>query len=366
LSYYHLLLTIYTASCIVQLLYWSILYRRLIQAQSLNVDNKYTPKPVTVLICTKNRLNNLKANLPSILSQQYDQLFTLIVDDFSELDTYNYISRLQKKERYLIYHKVTENITGKKQALAEGIVKAETQWILVTDDDCRPQSDNWVTIMTQKAQVNCKSIVLGYSPSITKDSWVSRWAHYETWITAVQYMSYAVAGIPYMGVGRNTLYHADVISPSHILNHKDVSSGDDDLTISQIATATNTTICLEPDSYMWTDGPSSWKDYYRQKRRHLSTSHKYKLIHKLLLGGYSASQMLFYISAILLCVYGHWTMVVILYLLRIIFIMIISKGIRGRLLSNLQLWTMPIYDFLQFIFYLFFSFTIFLPQRNKW
>lgn len=366
MSNYHLILGIYTAMAIIQLVYWCYLYRRLIFSQSLDVDKNGPKTPVTVIICTKNRLDKLKSNLPAILSQQYDQFFTLIVDDFSDVETHNYITDLQQKERYLLYYKVKQNKAGKKQAIAEAIVQAETQWLLMTDDDCKPQSDKWATIMMLHAEKHNKSIVLGYSPSIITDSFVSKWAHYETWITAVQYMSYAKAGIPYMGVGRNTLYRSDVISSENVLNHQDLISGDDDLTINQIANAENTTISVLPDSYMWTDGPRSWRNYYRQKRRHFTTPHRYKMIHKLLLGTFSVSQIIFFISGICLLFFGNWAWVAVLYLLRIIIIMLISRGICSNLICQIKFWTLPLFDFLQFIFYIIFSFTIFLPQKNKW
>ena len=65
-------------------------------------------------------------------------------------------------------------------------------------------------------------------------------------------MSYALAGIPYMGVGRNLSYKRSVF-----FRHKGFSSynsipgGDDDLFINMAATAKNTAIEVHRDAFCY-------------------------------------------------------------------------------------------------------------------
>jgi len=59
-------------------------------------------------------------------------------------------------------------------------------------------------------------IILGYSPYETNGTNVGCWSHFEAWITALQYLSFAIKGYPYMGVGRNLLYHKELISEDTI------------------------------------------------------------------------------------------------------------------------------------------------------
>ncbi len=320
----------------------------------------------TIIICTKNRLDNLKSNLPYVQSQRYNGLFLLLVDDFSDATIGQYIKKLQQKERYLLYHKVNTNFGGKKQALRQAIVKAQTDWLLLTDDDCRPNGNMWAKSMISEAIRSKSSIILGYSPYTINDSWLSRWVHYEAWITGVQYLSYAAMGIPYMGVGRNILYNKDIISAEDIDAHNDLISGDDDLTVNALADHRNTSICLDQNSFVWTEPPPSITAYINQKRRHYSVSHRYKIRDKIFITAYTLSHTGFYLLFLALLFTHYCSISLIVYSIRMVIIMMISHRLYKKMLSQNPIWSFPIMDILQALFYLFFSFTFILPKKNKW
>lgn len=360
----HLTLYFFILVAIIQFIIWITVYSRLLFIKKVPKIDSY---PATsVVICTKNKLDNLKSNMPSILSQNYDGLYIFLVDDFSDADTVRYIKELQQKERYLIYHKVMTNIDGKKQALIEAFVKTETQWMLLTDDDCQPHTNTWAKSMISAAYHYNSSIVLGYSPYKTNKTYLSRWIHFEAWVTGVQYLSYAAAGLPYMGVGRNILYNKDTVGPEHIAAHLNLSSGDDDLTVNAIANKKNTTINISKESFVWTTPPDSYVAYLNQKRRHYSVSHNYKLIHKIAISAYTLSQVGFYGLLIGLLWTSYWKVAIGMYVLRLLFVMPITSGLYKKMLSQNPLWSFPIMDFLQAFYYVFFSFALFIPNNKKW
>ena len=79
----------------------------------------------------------------------------------------------------------------------------------MTDADCRPLSDQWITEMSRYFSKE-KTIVIGYgSYKRVKNSLLNLLIRFETVFTAMQYFSYAKIGLPYMAVGRSLAYQKD-------------------------------------------------------------------------------------------------------------------------------------------------------------
>ncbi|GAL63860.1 N-acetylglucosaminyltransferase [Algibacter lectus] len=168
---------------------------------------------------------------------------------------------------------------------------------------------------------NKKSIVLGYGGySKVKYSFLNKLIRFETVMTAVQYFSLAKIGMPYMGVGRNLAYaKTEFFNANGFIQHIKVRSGDDDLFINQVANSKNTAISFSPNSFTSSIPKSSFKAWYKQKRRHVSTAQLYKPKHKILLGLFYLSNVLFWLLAIaLLSTMYNWPIALGLFLLRII------------------------------------------------
>jgi len=58
-----------------------------------------------------------------------------------------------------------------------------------------------------------------------------------------------------------------------------LASGDDDLMINALANGQNTSICIHPESFMYSNPKTSLRSFLTQKTRHISTSVYYKPIH---------------------------------------------------------------------------------------
>lgn len=184
---------------------------------------------------------------------------------------------------------------SKKYALTLGIKKAKHTRLLFTDADCSPQSEHWLQVMSTYYSEE-KQLVLGYGPYRKKFGLLNALIRFETFITAIQYFSYARLGKPYMGVGRN-LGYTSVLFDKHkgFVSHMQVQSGDDDLFVNEAATPSNTTYCLDPRSFTLSEPKSSFASWLKQKRRHISTAHHYKGFHKFSLGLYYLGNLAFWI-----------------------------------------------------------------------
>jgi len=284
------------------------------------------------------------------------------MDDFSTDGTLSILQSFAS-DRIRVFS-VTADNKGKKTANAQGISCARYDRILFTDADCIPASDQWAQLMNDSES----EIILGYSPMFRREGFVNAFSVYETFITAVQYLSYAISVGPYMGVGRNMLIdrrliarHKDSIRGSHL------ASGDDDLTINAIATRDNTSICIDPETHVYTESCTSWQSFVRQKSRHISTSSHYKLKHKLLLGLFSGTQIAYYLLCILALATGTMSITIIFatVLLKWLVVTVVVYAIARRLHTKLNPLTIPFFDFLLFIYYLLMPFIILITKKEK-
>jgi hypothetical protein len=147
-----------------------------------------------------------------------------------------------------------------------------------------------------------KTVVLGYGGYQKKPGLLNALIRFETTLTAGLYLGQAMAGQPYMGVGRNLAYRKDFfLAQNGFKSHEHLASGDDDLLINHGANATNTSVVLDPHSFTWSEPKDSWRSLFRQKRRHLTTAHFYRNATKLFLGLYSGSIIFFICAHCSLC-----------------------------------------------------------------
>lgn len=285
-----------------------------------------TPKNVaiSVIVCAKNEAENLKSFLPSILNQHYPDFEVVLINDASSDDTLEVMEAFasEYKNIKIVDVKNIEAFWGnKKYALTLGIKASKKDYLLFTDADCQPVSKYWIQEMSACFN-NENSLVLGYGGySKVKNSFLNKLIRFETLVTAVQYFSFAKAGIPYMGVGRNLAYSKETFFKANgFINHIKVRSGDDDLFVNQVATKNNTAICITENSFTQSTPKTTFKDWIKQKRRHISTANYYKLNHKILLSLLYVSQLLFWLFAItLLIATFKWQIVAILVAVRLIF-----------------------------------------------
>jgi len=196
---------------------------------------------------------------------------------------------------------------------------------------------------------------------------LNAWIRYETIQTALQYFSAALWRIPYMGVGRNLLIKKSLwLSNMEILQkNADLQSGDDDLMVNASANKKNTIICLDEESFVFSEPKKQFKSYLTQKSRHYSTGTRYKIIHKCFLGSYSLSQTLYWFLLIPATIYWPKIVLVIFCLRLIIFLGIYSKILRILHEQNI-FFKLILFDFILAFYYFVFAPTLIIKNRKKW
>ncbi len=297
---------------LIQLFYYLFFFARLAFHKNKLGEATNANPFFSIIICAKNEETNVRNNLPHWMAQNYvkadgsPNYEVVLVDDNSEDgSSYEYakLTPLYPHLRIIQLKQSAKGIMGKKFPLSMGIKEAKSEYLLLTDADCVPSSDNWLTQMA-KHHNGEKQIVLGVAPYNTNEGFLNTRMRYETFMTAMQYLSYALAGLPYMGVGRNLSYKRQLFNDvKGFSSHNMLLSGDDDLFINKVANSKNTAICIEPDAFLYSNAKTTLDDWHIQKRRHLSSSKFYKFKHKFLLGLYAITHLLFWCTVIWCCFY---------------------------------------------------------------
>ena len=260
---------------------------------------------VSVIICARNEEENLKKHLPSVLKQNYPNYEVIVINDRSYDDTETVLELFKKEYPHLKTSFVPNDakyIDSKKIAVILGVKAAKNDILVFTDADCEIVSDKWLENMVRSFSEGTQ-IVLGYGAYNKNKSFANFTQVFDTLFIGIQYLNYAIAGYPYMGVGRNMAYRKSFFESSKgFSKHLDIQSGDDDLFVNDFARKKNTAVCISPDSITTSEEKKTFSAFLAQKERHLSTSSRYKCSSKVILGTELGSRFLFYLGIIFTCV----------------------------------------------------------------
>ncbi len=302
---------------IVQLIYYLGLYNR-IHTHNLAVgkDEVHFGRelpPLSVVICARNESENLRRNLPAILKQDYPDFEVIVINDGSTDESEDLLSELEEEYPNL-YHSFTPDsaryISRKKLALTLGIKASKYDWLVFTEADCTPVSDKWLRRIARNFTPST-DIVLGYSGYERGKGWLHKRVSFDSLFTSLRYLGFALAGKPYMGIGRNLAYRKELFfKVKGFSTHLNMQRGEDDLFINQISNENNTRVETSPDSVIRMQPVERYKDWKEEKVSYMATARFYKGSQRWLLGLETATRLLFYVACLSGIVFGilsfHW------------------------------------------------------------
>ncbi|MBD1366309.1 glycosyltransferase [Mucilaginibacter sp. ZT4R22] len=323
-------------------------YRPLQELPQVNI-------PVSVIISARNESRNLTENLPYILQQTYPDYEVVVVNDCSHDNSDEVLQDIQREFPHLKIVTITEHDrykTGKKFALTLGIKAAKNEHLLFTDADCKPATLNWITRMAANFTTPGAEIVLGYSPYYRSSNFLNSFVRFETVKTAINYLSAALNGDPYMGIGRNLAYTKTLFFGSKgFAAHMHLMSGDDDLFVNQNATAENSVMEIHPDTFTYTPAKTTLGSWFRQKKRHMGVGKEYKNRHRRMLSFDAISGFLFYVLFILCLVFKFEPLLAIgIVAFRLILQAIIYFKVYKKLDAGDLLWALPLFDLIYYLY----------------
>lgn len=356
--------------CLLLQLYYIFVVHRKLAVFKIPDSDTHSEEPVSVIICARNEIENLKLNLISILEQDYSDFEVVVVNDCSNDGSDWYLRDLSAQYKRLKVVTIDDHPRfkhGKKFAVTLGIKAAKNENLLFTDADCKPSSDQWIRIMQSNFNEQTE-IVLGYSPYEFKTGFLNRFIRFETFITALNYFSYAIMGNPYMGVGRNMAYKKSLFFRGKgFAAHMHILSGDDDLFVNQNANKTNTSIEIHPDTLVWSAPKTSYSTFFSQKIRHQGASKAYKSHHKKMLSLQIISAILFYLlMGVLLIIKADWWLIAAAYGLRLLAQIVVYLPVLKKLKYADLIWFLPLFDFIYYIYIMLLSLGTLFRKKVEW
>lgn len=360
---------LFNAIVLIQFCYYIFIFGKFSFAKRQSFEKKNIP--ISVIVCAKNEEENVKKNIPILLNQKYLNFEIVLIDDASRDETLEVFEEFEKNNSKIKLVKVENNEAfwgNKKFALTLGIKAATYENLLFIDADCYPETENWISEMSA-CFTSEKSIILGYGGyEKIKGSFLNLLIRFENVLIAMQYLGWAKAGKPYMGVGRNLAYtKTEFFNNNGFIQHMKIRSGDDDLFVNQASNKKNTAFNFHWESFTFSIPKTTFSDWIMQKRRHVSTAKYYKFFDKMQLSLFFASQFLFVLLSVLLIVFMfNWQIVVGLILFRYFFVAITLFKSSKKLFENDVIYTFPFLEISLLIIQIYVYFRNLISKPVTW
>jgi glycosyltransferase involved in cell wall biosynthesis len=328
------------------------------------------PLPVSVIVCAHDEEENLKELIPVLLAQDHREFEVIIVDDRSNDATFDLLlAETAKDHRLRMVHvnRTPPHANSKKYALTLGIKAARYEWILLTDADCRPNGSAWISTMSSHFSEKT-DFVLGYSPYLKNSGILNAFIRFEALLTGMQYISFALLGNPYMGVGRNMAYRRSMFLEAKGFNNiLHITGGDDDLFVNQHARGSNTSVGIGAQSLTYSIPKTTWQTFFDQKARHLSVGRRYRLRHRFLLGLFISTWLITWFVGIPLAYYSENNYLIPGLLgLRLVLFSVSVRQTARKLGQNFERWMVPLLDFIYAFYYLVTGLRALVTKKVRW
>lgn len=302
---------------IIQYIYYFGVYNRIhthnMAAKKGDVHFTHDEPPLSIIICAHNESENLRKNLPFILEQDYPQFEVIVINDGSTDETEEVLSVFEEKYPHL-YHSFTPDsaryISRKKLALTLGIKASKYDWLVFTEVNCYPANNQWLRLMARNFTPRTQ-VVLGYSGYERGKGWLHKRASFDSLFTSLRYLGLALAGKPYMGIGRNLAYRKDLFfNAKGFSTYLNMQRGEDDLFINQVAHKDNTRVETDIDATIRMQPVECYKDWKEEKVSYMATARFHRGSQRWLLGFETCTRLLFYAACVAGITFGilsfHW------------------------------------------------------------
>ena len=268
-------------------------------------------KPVSVIIVADNNADELRANLPAFLSQDYDPGYEVIVVVEKDEDGTSDVLKAYSADGRLYTTAVPDSsryMSRRKLAITLGVKAAKNELILLTDATCRPVSDKWISSMSSMC-ADGVDMVLGYS-NYSDDT--SRFKVFYRFHREYALLREASAGTAYGLAGNNVMFRKGMFMAGNgFQGNLKYLRGEYDFLVNKYAKQCNTVVNIDADGRLAECAPSkkAWHNkniFYVETRRHLSRSAMHRLRFNLDMSSLYACLLSAVCSAAWAAVSGAW------------------------------------------------------------
>lgn len=238
-------------------------FRRVVGGSKGNGTERCGMYPkITVLVLANNNAKALDAHLPTILTQDYDNGYeVIVVGEKGDLPTEAVIDRYKhNKALYATYIPHRSLFMSKeKLAVALGVKAAHNEWIVMVKAECRPQSDRW--LRTLAAHMDEESnLVIGYS---NYESCTRAYYRFDRLRTDCYLIGRAINGVAYRANGTNVAFRrSEFIANDGFRGNLQLINGEFDFIVNKYARKGGTRIVTSAEASIREAEPTvrSWRN----------------------------------------------------------------------------------------------------------
>lgn len=239
-------------------------------------------RPVSVIVVADNNVEDLRANLDSLLSQDYEPGYeVIVVVDKDEDGTGDFLKAYGKRPNlYTTFVPDSSRyMSRRKLAITLGVKAAKNELILLTDATCRPVSDKWISVMASRLDEGT-DIVMGYSNYIHEAGLFKVFYRFHC-----EYSNFREAcnGAAYGMAGNNIMFRKDVFMAGNgFQGNLKYLRGEYGFLVNKYAGHGNAAVETSCEGRVEDRVPTrkEWHSvnlFYRETRRHLDRSFSHRL-----------------------------------------------------------------------------------------
>ncbi|HEX9250944.1 MAG TPA: glycosyltransferase [Ignavibacteriaceae bacterium] len=324
----------------------------------------FKPK-LSLIIAAKNEEKNINSLLDSLEQLNYpiENYEVIFVDDNSIDKTAEFIQlRIADKKNFILIKADKKEIDGKKGALSIGIKKAANNFIVITDADCKAES-NWLNEIASALDYGY-DFVFGVAPIRAGKALVEKLSAFENLRNT--YLTIAAVGlnIPYSAAARSFAFRKTSFERiGGYSNTTETLSGDDDLLLREgVKRKMLIGTIIEPDALVYSSAPKTFNEYFQQKKRHLQTAFHYLFKQKIFLGFWHLINLISLLSIVIGIISPILALPFAVKLIYDFFVVIKHQNKLGHNFKFYEIF------YLQFLFEIFIVINFFnsLSGNNKW
>lgn len=226
---------------------------------------------VSIIIPVRNEEENILHCLNAINQQSYPKNFTevIVVDDHSDDRTAALVKNWITSNPLNVKIISSEDFTGKKYALNEGIKNATGEFIVTTDADCTVEGD-WLSTLVSYYEKYSPSLICGIVATRQENKSLSAFQSLEQ----AGFTAIGAAGIyfrqPLLCNGANLAYPKKIFEETGGYNiSAEAASGDDTFLMFRIAKKDPGAVHFlkSKEAVVYTGSAATFKDFLNQRKR---------------------------------------------------------------------------------------------------
>ena len=343
-AFYLVLAFIFTVLFIIRMLYLFLFTGRILFQKKLK---QVTPAPLSLIYTVRNEETRLKNNLVPVLSINDADFEVIVVDDFSQDNSFQVLGMLRGRSDRLkvsTLHQETRFSTKMAQNLA--LKAASYEWILTVPISYENATSEWISGISN-ALDNNKTVVISYCSAQNKGGFINRIYRIESYLSFTKSVGYILNNYPFIYSEENVAFQKKKYFEigGHGLKITEPYANLE-LLINFFIRKKTTTILFQSDTAIKKTEDLIWNDYLDILKKSLRIEKHLSARKKAALAFDEFTKLLFppAIAAVLILLFDLWPIIAALLLIMFIARLFIIKITQNRLKERKIFISSLIYD----------------------